>query len=103
MLDIVEFKGSKMAIVILKTNAGMNFHTTKGTISLKGFCLLNEVSNDEVKALKENNSFAQMIDNGYAEVCQNATLEDSHEKAETTVKEQVKKQSERTKNITREK
>lgn len=92
-----------MPIIILKTNAGMNFQTKKGTIPLRGFCLLNEVSNDEVKALKESNAFAQMVDNGYVEVCQNATLEDSHKEAESTIKEQAKKQSERTKNITREK
>lgn len=92
-----------MAIIILKTTAGMNFHTPKGTISLKGFCLLNEVSDDEVEAIKENNVFAQMVKNGYVEVCQNATLEDSHKEAESAVKERAKKQSERTKNITREK
>lgn len=92
-----------MPIVMLKTNAGMNFLTKKGVISLRGFCLLNEVSNEEVVALKENNAFAQMLNNGYAEVCQNATIDYSHKNAESAVKEQSKRQADRTKNIAREK
>ena len=92
-----------MPIVMLKTNAGMNFPTKKGVISLRGFCLLNEASNEEVVALKENNVFTQMLNNGYVEVCQNATLDDAHKNAESAIKEQSKRQADRTKNIAREK
>ncbi|WP_301052518.1 hypothetical protein [Helicobacter rodentium] len=90
-----------MAIVILKTNAGMNFHTSNGTVSLNGFCVLNEVSDEELKALKSNNSFNDMVKNGFAEITNKANRSDAHEIASEVVREQGKAQNAKTRNIKR--
>lgn len=91
-----------MSFVILKTNAGMNFHTSDGVVSLNGFCVLNEVSDEELRALKSNNSFNDMVENGFAEITNKANRSDTHEIASEVVKEQGKAQNAKTRNVKKE-
>lgn len=91
-----------MPLVILKTTAGMNFHTSNGIVSLNGFCVLNEVSDEELKALKSNNSFDDMVKNGFVEITNKANRSDTHEIASEVVREQGKAQDARTRNIKKE-
>lgn len=91
-----------MPLVILKTNAGMNFHTSNGVVSLNGYCVLNEVSDEELRALKSNNSFNDMVNNGFAEITNKANRSDTHEIASEVVREQGRAQNAKTRNIKKE-
>lgn len=52
-------------LILLKTTAGLNVETSKGTLSLKGFGLLNEVSNELWAEAKKSQCVRDMLDNGY--------------------------------------
>lgn len=88
-----------MAAVILKTNAGMNFHTNKGVIALNGFCTINTVSNEELSALKSLDSFNEMVKDGFVEISNKANKEDSESIASEVAKSQAEKQARKTQNI----
>lgn len=52
-------------LILLKTTAGLNISTSKGTLNLKGFGLLNEVSNELWAEAKKSQCVRDMLDNGY--------------------------------------
>lgn len=90
-----------MPVVILKTNAGMNFHTSKGVVALKGFCTINSIPNEELSALRGVDSFNAMVRDGFAEVSSKASKEDSESIASEVAESQAKKQERKTRNIKR--
>ena len=85
-----------MPSVILKTNAGIDFVTPQKTISLKGFCLINEVSNEDLNLLKTKKSFKRMLDNGSAIVSAKASTDDSNKLASELTQAQLTKQANKT-------
>ncbi|TLD85796.1 hypothetical protein [Helicobacter sp. MIT 05-5294] len=92
-----------MPLVILKTNGGIDFTTPKGNISLRGYCLLNEVSDNELAELKKKDLFNSMVKDRYIEITNSkAKKEDSDNIAKDVVKEQLEKQNSKTKDIKRE-
>lgn len=52
-------------LILLKTTAGLDIATSKGTLSLKGFGLLNNVSNELWAEAKKTQCVRDMLDNGY--------------------------------------
>lgn len=52
-------------LILLKTTAGLDIATSKGTLSLKGFGLLNDVSNELWAEAKKTQCVRDMLDNGY--------------------------------------
>ena len=54
-----------MAIILLKTTGGLDLETSKGKLSLKGFGLLNNVSNEIWQEAKKNNAVQDMLDKGF--------------------------------------
>lgn len=60
-------------LILLKTTAGLNVETSKGTLSLKGFGLLNEVSNELWAEAKKSQCVRDMLDNGYIVESSNRT------------------------------
>ena len=54
-----------MPIILLKTTGGLDLETSKGKLSLKGFGLLNNVSNEIWQEAKKNNAVQDMLDKGF--------------------------------------
>lgn len=52
-------------LILLKTTAGLDIETSKGTLSLKGFGLLNEVSNELWAEAKKSQCVKDMLESGY--------------------------------------
>lgn len=52
-------------IILLKTTAGLNIETSKGTLKLKGFGLINEVSKDLWEEVKKKDSIKDLLNKGY--------------------------------------
>lgn len=52
-------------VILLKTTAGLNIETSKGAISLKGFGLLNQVSNELWAEAKKKPTIQDMLEKGY--------------------------------------
>lgn len=91
-----------MPCVILKTNGGMDFPIAQKTISLNGFCVLNDVSDEDLKSLKTFEPFNEMVKNGYIEIASKAGVKDANKIANEVAKEQSEKQDSKTRNIKRE-
>ena len=54
-----------MPIILLKTTGGLDLETSKGKLSLKGFGLFNNVSNEIWQEAKKNNAVQDMLDKGF--------------------------------------
>ena len=52
-------------LVLLKTTAGLDIKTTAGTLSLKGFGLLNEVPNELWAEAKKSQCVKDMLESGH--------------------------------------
>lgn len=52
-------------VILLKTTAGLNIETSKGVLSLKGFGLLNQVSNELWAEAKKKPTIQDMLEKGY--------------------------------------
>ncbi len=54
-----------MPLLIVKSLSGVNFRAGNKTIALNGNGVVNEVSSDDLKLLKENEAFKDAQDKGY--------------------------------------
>ena len=52
-------------LILLKTTAGLNIETNRGTLRLKGFGLLNEVANELWTEAKKSQCVKDMLESGY--------------------------------------
>lgn len=52
-------------IILLKTTAGIDIPTSKNTLSLKGFGLLNDVPNNLWNEAKKSQCVRAMLESGY--------------------------------------
>lgn len=71
-----------MPLLIVKSTAGVNFATKNKTIALNGNGVINEVANDDFKALKENEAFCDMLNKGFI-------VESTSHKAKDEVKSDI--------------
>lgn len=86
-------------IIVLKSMAGVDYPLKKDnalikTISLKGGCFLNEISDDDYKELTaQYPSFLQMIDEGFAVVSNTRDeLKNNQKNVDDTLQNVVNKQ-----------
>lgn len=84
-----------MATVILKSFAGIDFPREDGTVlSLKGGCIMNEVSDKDLEFLRKGFGFAKMEDEGHVVVGakgNDSAIADTITKAVTKQKADIKK------------